>query len=114
MTKDNNPAINNSYAVILFNANYDQLSNADVMNTLDESMQILKRCYDADHRKVYHAKVFADQALKYSKKFSESPKAAEYLKSSELWLKRESLRRVGDRRMTSLLREVQGRLRLLH
>jgi tetratricopeptide (TPR) repeat protein len=114
MTKNNNSAISNSYAVILFNANYDQASNVDVMNTLDESMQILKRCYDTDHRKVYHAKVFADQALKYAKKFPESPRAAEYLKSSELWLKREVLRRVGDRRMTHLLRDVQGRLRLLH
>ena len=106
MTGRNNPAIRNSYAVILFSANYGKPSTSEVMSSLDESMSILSRCYDEDHRKVYHAKVFADQALKYSSKFPDSPNARTYLESSEKWLTAELKTRVGDRRMTQLRRQV--------
>ena len=111
MTSRNNSAIRNSYAVILFSANFDKASTPEVMGSLDESMSILRRCYDEDHRKVYHAKVFADQALKYSKKFPESAHAREYLETSEFWLASELKMRVGDRRMSQLRRYVIQALR---
>ena len=107
----NNPAISNSYAVILFNANYDKQADPEVKATLDESMNILKSCYDKDHRKVYHAKVFADQSLKYAAKFPTSSSASEYLKSSQRWLESELNRRPGDRGMKNLLRQVKSQLR---
>lgn len=107
----NNPAISNSYAVILFNANYDKQADPEVKATLDESMNILKSCYDKDHRKVYHAKVFADQSLKYAAKFPTSSSASEYLESSRRWLESELSRRPGDRGMKNLLHQVRSRLR---
>ncbi len=113
MTGRNNPAIRNSYAVILFSANFEKPSTSEVMSSLDESMSILRHCYDEDHRKVYHAKVFADQALKYNNKFPDSPNSRQYLDSSEQWLAAELRTRVGDRRMTQLQRQVRAALRAL-
>lgn len=113
MTNRNNSAIRNSYAVILFSANYEKASTSEVMESLDESMSILGRCYDEDHRKVYHAKVFADQALKYSKKFPDSPNSRLYLESSEQWLIAELRGRVGDRRMSQLRHQVSSALKML-
>jgi len=113
MTGRNNPAIRNSYAVILFSANYEKPSTLEVIGSLDESMSILRRCYDEDHRKVYHAKVFADQALKYAAKFPDSPNTKDYLDSSEQWLAAELRNRVGDRRMTQLRRQVISTRRAL-
>ena len=106
MTSRNNTAIRNSFAVILFSANYDKQSTPEVMNLLDESMSILRRCYDEDHRKVYHAKVFADQAVKYSRKFPDSVRARDYLDTSDFWLESELKVRVGDKRMNQLRRQV--------
>ena len=113
MTSRNNSAIRNSYAVILFSANYGKASSSEVKDSLDDSMSILSRCYDEDHRKVYHAKVFADQALKYTSKFSDSPRSRSYLESSEQWLAAELRTRIGDRRMTQLRRQVLAALKAL-
>ena len=112
MTSRNNTAIRNSYAVILFNANYEKQSSPEVMASLDESMGMLRKCYDEDHRKVYHAKVFADQALKYSRKFPYSPSLKEYLQSSDQWLSAELQHRVGDRRMEQLRRQIRSAIRV--
>lgn len=113
MTSRNNSAIRNSYAVILFSANSQKPLTAEVINSLDESMAILRKCYDEDHRKVYHAKVFADQALKYAKKLPESPTSKQYLESAKDWLEAELKTRVGDRRMMQLRREIVGEIRAI-
>ncbi len=113
MTSRNNSAIRNSYAVILFSANYGKASTSEVKDSLDESMSILSRCYDEDHRKVYHAKIFADQALKYANKFPDSPNSKSYLESTEQWLSAELRTRIGDKRMTQLRRQVITALRAL-
>jgi tetratricopeptide (TPR) repeat protein len=113
MTSKNNAAIRNSYAVILFSANAQKPLTAEVIDSLDESMKILQRCYTEDHRKVYHAKVFADQALKYARKLPESAAAATYLQSALTWLEAELQSRTGDRRMKQLRREVASELRSL-
>lgn len=102
-----NPTIRNTFAVILFNANYDKLANDEVMTRLDESMAILMKCHDSDYRKLYHAKVFADQALRYRKKFPASPNAPTYLSLSEKWLSAEWRDRPGDRRLAGLLGEIR-------
>lgn len=108
MTGHNNPTIRNSYAVILFAANYDKMATSEVLATLDESMEILQKCYDDDYRKVYHAKIFAEQAIKYSKKFPYSKKVPIYLAKGETWLDAELRNRPGDRWMRSLLRQIRN------
>lgn len=107
MTGHNNPTIRNSYAVILFAANYDKMANTEVLATLDESMEILQKCYDDDYRKVYHAKIFAEQAIKYSKRFPDSNKLPSYLEKSQSWLESELKNRPGDRWMRNLLRQIK-------
>jgi hypothetical protein len=69
-------------------------------------MGILKSCYNQDHRKVYHAKIFAEQALKYTTKYPESANTRDYLESSKEWLNKELEKRVGDRRMLQLRSQV--------
>lgn len=101
-------SVRNTYAVILFNANYDKVETApDVMATLDESMTILQKCYSDDLRKVYHAKVFSDQAVKYAEKFPHLPTAIEYLDQAVTWLNTELTARQGDRSINNLLRDLK-------
>lgn len=113
MTSRHNAAIRNSYAVILFSANAQKPLTTEVVSSLDESMAILRKCYDEDHRKVYHAKVFADQALKYAKILPESPASRSYLESAQDWLEAELKMRVGDRRMMQLRREIASEIRAM-
>lgn len=99
-------SVRNTYAVVLFNANYDK-NNPNVINTLDESMSILQKCYKDDLRKVYHAKVFADQAVKYASKFQKSPASIDYIDQASVWLKAELQQREGDRSINQLLRDLR-------
>lgn len=102
-------SVRNTYAVILFNANFDKLSTApEIVATLDESMQILQKCYTDDLRKAYHAKVFADQAVKYADKFPKSSQSAEYLDQAANWLNAELKLRQGDRAINQLLRSLKS------
>lgn len=107
-------SVRNTYAVIMFNANYDKPASApEVIATLDESMQILQKCYTDDLRKVYHAKVFADQSVKYAVKFPDSPRSSEYLDQASTWLNAELKTRLGDRAINQLLRELKSARRNL-
>ena len=107
-------SVRNTYAVIMFNANYDKLgSSPEVIATLDESMQILQRCYTEDLRKVYHAKVFADQAVRYANKFPDSTRSLEYLDQASTWLNVELKSRPGDRSINQLLRDLKSTRRNL-
>ena len=107
MASRNHPSVRNSYAVILFNANYEKQTSVEVMATLDESMEILEKCYYDDHKRAYHARVFSDHAIRYWKKFPNAPKLKEYLDLSEQWLSLELQQRTGDRRMTQMRHEVR-------
>ncbi|MGL5696179.1 MAG: hypothetical protein ACRCXF_04280, partial [Plesiomonas shigelloides] len=108
-------SVKNTYAVILFNANYDKPSESpEVMDTLDQSLQILQQCYTDDLRKVYHAKVFSDQAVKYSDKYPDSPRSREYLEQAIQWLNTELKTRQGDRAINQLLRNLKSAIRRLH
>jgi tetratricopeptide (TPR) repeat protein len=107
-------SVRNTYAVIMFNANYDKPgSSPEVIATLDESMQILQRCYTEDLRKVYHAKVFADQAVRYANKFPDSTRSLEYLDQASTWLNVELKSRPGDRSINQLLRDLKSTRRNL-
>lgn len=107
-------SVRNTYAVIMFNANYDKPgSSPEVIATLDESMQILQRCYTEDLRKVYHAKVFADQAVRYANKFPDSTRSLEYLEQASTWLNVELKSRPGDRSINQLLRDLKSTRRNL-
>lgn len=87
MTNDRQFSIRNSHAIILFDANYD-VNTSDAMEQLDRSMKILHKCFNDDMRKTFHAKTYADQAVRYYKKYN-NDKAIEYLKQAQIWLKEE-------------------------
>jgi hypothetical protein len=107
-------SVRNTYAVILFKANYDKPdSESGVITTLDQSMQILHKCYTDDHRKIYHAKVFSDQAKKYSEKFPGSSRSLEYVDQAIVWLERELKSREGDRSIIRLLHSLKASRRQL-
>jgi len=87
MTHDTMFSIRNSHAIILFEANYE-FSGEDVMSQLDRSMEILHKCYDDDMRRTFHAKTYADQAIRYYRKYN-TEKAKRYLSQALEWLNQE-------------------------
>jgi len=102
-------SVRNTYAVILFNANFDKPSHlSDVISTLDESMRILAQCYKDDLRKVYHAKVFAHQAVRYAEKYNRSRQSIDYIDTASKWLNNELNTRPGDRSINQLLRSLRS------
>lgn len=58
MTNDKYFSIRNSHAIIQFDANYD-VNTEDAIEQLDNSMEILHKCFDDDMRKTFHAKTYA-------------------------------------------------------
>tara|TARA_R110001583_G_scaffold124563_1_gene275960 strand:- start:1261 stop:3618 length:2358 start_codon:yes stop_codon:yes gene_type:complete len=107
-------SVRNTYAVILFNANYDKSSSdPNVISTLDQSMEILHKCYTDDLRRVYHAKVFSEQANKYAEKFPNSPSSIEYIEQALTWLETELRSRQGDRAINYRLRSLKSARRRL-
>jgi len=106
-------SVRNTYAVILFNANYDKpVSAPGVISSLDESMGTLQKCYKDDLRKAYHAKVYSDQAVRYFDKLRNSEKSIEYLDQAAAWLENELRSRRDDRSIMQLLRRVQAARRM--
>ena len=66
-------SIENTHAIILFNANINLLDKDNsVRLTLDKSMGILKKCYNEDKRKTYHAVTFAEQSIEYYSKYPDN------------------------------------------
>lgn len=84
-----NWSIKNSYAIIKFKANIDRKDSIDVRKALDESMDALEQCHSADARKTFHAMSFADQSLRYWKKYRDKT-AVLYLEKSREWLSEEA------------------------
>lgn len=64
--KPNNFSIENTSAIILFEANKEEL-NATGKQKRSEAMKILEKCYYNDKRKVYHANRFAEFAILIAK-----------------------------------------------
>lgn len=88
MTNDKYFSIRNSHAIILFDANYDALPSNKAEEQLDESMEILHRCYNNDNRKIFHAVVYAKQAIRYFNKVNEE-KTINYLRQAKDWITEE-------------------------
>lgn len=88
MTNDKYFSIRNSHAIILFDANYDALPSIQAEEQLDESMEILHRCYNNDNRKIFHAVVYAKQAIRYFNKINED-KTINYLRHAQDWIAEE-------------------------
>lgn len=84
-----NWSVRNSYAIIKFKANIGRVDSNDVRKALDESMESLEQCHDADLRKAFHAMSYADQSLKYWRKYRDA-KARGYLRKSKEWLGEEA------------------------
>ncbi|KAF0198323.1 MAG: hypothetical protein FD166_1376 [Bacteroidetes bacterium] len=100
-------SIENTHAIILFKANINSTSSeTDVRSILDRSMQILKSCYLDDQRKTYHAITFAEQAIEYYTRFTDST-AQEYLELSKTWLREIGVERKYDIRARRLLKEIE-------
>ncbi|MDD3150933.1 MAG: hypothetical protein PHV68_08870, partial [Candidatus Gastranaerophilales bacterium] len=103
-------SICNSHAIILFKANIDkEISNPIVKETLDHSMRILSECYDTDQRKLYHALVFGDQALKYYEKFRDE-QAQCYLQTALKWLFEEEKKGFRKQDIQRLLKTIKRTL----
>ncbi len=88
MTNNKYFSIRNSHAIILFEANYDISLTSETEKILDESMNILHKCYEDDQRKTFHAITFADQAIRYFYKVN-NEKTIYYLRISKKWLNEE-------------------------
>lgn len=105
--KEHNYSIENSRAIIQFNANYE-LNQPESKVQLENSMDRLYACHEKDMRKTFHAMTYADQAIKYYKKYN-NDQSIVYLQNAETWLKEEKDRKVHTytKRVCQLLAEVQ-------
>ncbi|MEW7279197.1 SIR2 family protein [Aquimarina sp. 2201CG1-2-11] len=101
-------SIENTHAIILFKANINSESNdPNIRETLDKSMNILKKCYSEDSRKTYHAVTFAEQSIEYFTKYSDGS-AKEYLNLSIQWLKEARTERKYNYRVKTLLKQLEN------
>ena len=108
-TNFENWTIRNSHAAIMFKANIEFAGQAIARGSLDESMEILKRCYKSDRRKVFHAMTFADHAIHYWDAYGDT-QAREYLNQALTWLVEQKRKEPWLRRIVALERAVQRRI----
>ncbi|WP_034918364.1 SIR2 family protein [Erwinia sp. 9145] len=105
-----NWSVRNSYAIIKFKANINRTDSYDVRKALDESMGSLEQCYTADMRKAFHAMSYADQSLKYWRKYRNQT-ARGYLEKSKEWLGEEANKDNSIRNVRRLLQQIDNSLR---
>lgn len=109
ITQTNNKffSIRNSHAIILFDANINNpQESGDIRRQLDNSMEILEKCFHADKRKVFHAIRFAEQSIEYLKRYYDK-KAIDYVNKATLWLKDEYNNRKWDRELQNLIIKIE-------
>jgi hypothetical protein len=100
-------SIENTHAIVLFKANiHADKIDSKTRETLDNSMQILRRCYQEDQRKTYHAMTFAEQSLEYFSVFGDNT-AKQYLELSLKWLQEIEVERKYNNRVRNLLSEIK-------
>ncbi|MFO1183733.1 MAG: SIR2 family protein [Bauldia sp.] len=99
------PSIRHSHAVILFRANIDSGEDVKAKTVLEQSMKIIEECYDYDKRKTYHARTYADQALKFMERFGDAA-AEKYLLKAKKWLAEEQRKTPWHRGIRHLARTV--------
>lgn len=105
--------IRNTYAVILFSANYSIIKfnknkSTEFILSLDESMEILIECYNTDVKKTYHSKVFAEQAIKYSDVINDNEKSLNYINIAIEWINSELSKIPNKRNLQSILRKLKA------
>ena len=110
LTNDRQFSIRNSHAIIMFEANYN-IKTDEAEDQLDRSMEILHKCFNDDMRKTFHAKTYADQALRYYKKYN-NPKSIEYLRQSLAWLEQERNANTWAFDLKSYINKVRDALRI--
>lgn len=102
----NNFSVKNARAIILFEANKDK-ETTEAKKSLEEAMDILEKCYLSDKRKVYHAQKYAEFALKYFEKYSDS----KYIEQAFCWLdeliKNEESMSFKTRKLFTSIKEVR-------
>ncbi|NTV67695.1 MAG: hypothetical protein HGB06_08480 [Chlorobaculum sp.] len=108
MTNDSILSIRNSHAVILFDANIKR-EGKNVKDSLQRSMDILKKCYIEDKRKLYHAKKFGEQSIEYYNRYGDD-KSIEYLKQSKVWIEEELRLNGWNRDLRNKLSQINQRL----
>ena len=109
ITQTNNKyfSIRNSHAIILFEANINNPNdNLDIRRQLDNSMEILEKCFNADKRKVFHAVRYAEQSIEYLNRYYDK-KALSYVETAKLWLRSEYQQRNWDRELQNLLNKIE-------
>src|SRR3954468_668719 len=95
---------------LLFKANFGRLDHdGTVLATLRRSMEILSEVYYYDRRKAYHAKTYADQALKYNKVYH-SDLGRSYLETALRWLNSELRSSPWNKSVRRLLEQVKRAL----
>lgn len=109
LTQTNNKyfSIRNSHAIVLFEANINNPNDsADIRRQLDNSMEILEKCFNADKRKVFHAVRYAEQSIEYLNRYYDH-KALAYVETAKLWLRNEYKQRTWDRELHNLLLNIE-------
>lgn len=109
ITQTNNRffSIRNSHAIILFEANINNPNDSsDIRKQLDNSMEILEKCFNADKRKVFHAIRYAEQSIEYLNRYYDK-KAIAYVETSKIWLRNEFKDRSWDRELRNLLQKIE-------
>lgn len=83
-------SINNTHAFILFANNIKKVPDTGgiVLNTLNDTFTVLEDCLRRDMRKSYHVMSYANNAIRYQKKFH-SAKGLEYLQKAYRYLNQE-------------------------
>jgi tetratricopeptide (TPR) repeat protein len=108
MTNNKHFSIRNSHAIILFDANYE-INTTEAKGLLIKSMETLHECYTNDNRKTYHAQVYADQALRFFKKYHDNT-SVEFLEQSKVWLNDELKGKPWVNELKPLLKRVENTL----
>lgn len=109
ITQTNNRyfSIRNSHAIILFDANINnQIDSFEIRKQLDNSMEILEKCFNADKRKVFHAIRYAEQSIEYLNRYYDK-KALTYVETAKIWLRNEFKERTWDRELQNLLQKIE-------
>jgi tetratricopeptide (TPR) repeat protein len=97
--------IKNTHAIILFEANVYSSDVYGSRSYLDESMEILSKCYSDDQRKSYHTTTYSRQAKQYFTIFGDK-KAVEYLETAYKWLNDELVVSSWNRDIVRLIKEI--------
>ena len=109
MTDDKHFSIRNSHAIILFDANYE-VDTEEAEIQLDLSMDILHKCYTNDKRRTFHARTYAEQSLRYFKKYH-NDKSIRYLNQAQTWLNDELVTNSWAYDLKSLLSRIEDTLK---